>query len=123
MSTSARIAVFNQDGQIESAYCHCDGYPSHTGIVLLRHFNSLEKALDLVSKGNISSISPDGKVDYMGEPGRTHKNLNEMARYLEQYNYLFNGEEWVLFDGAFDNRVMGIGITLPKGCADQGKGV
>jgi hypothetical protein len=55
MSTRSRIAIENQDGTVDSIYCHFDGYLSGVGKTLFNHYDQekLEKLLEL---GDISSL-------------------------------------------------------------------
>jgi hypothetical protein len=55
MATRSRIAIENQDGTVDSIYCHFDGYISGVGKKLFEHYDQekLEKLLEL---GDISSL-------------------------------------------------------------------
>ena len=55
MATRSRIAIENQDGTVDSIYCHFDGYLSGVGKTLFNHYDQekLEKLLEL---GDISSL-------------------------------------------------------------------
>jgi hypothetical protein len=55
MSTRSRIAIENQDGTVDSIYCHFDGYVDGVGKTLFNHYDreKLEKLLEL---GDISSL-------------------------------------------------------------------
>jgi len=55
MATRSRIAIENQDGTVDSIYCHFDGYISGVGKTLFNHYDQekLEKLLEL---GNISTL-------------------------------------------------------------------
>ena len=48
MSTNARIGIKLEDGSILSAYHHWDGYPEWLGVTLKKHFNTYEKASELI---------------------------------------------------------------------------
>ena len=56
MGTRSNIALQEEDGSIEMIYCHWDGYPSYTGSVLLKHYNSEEAARALIAIGDLSSL-------------------------------------------------------------------
>lgn len=56
MSTSALIGVMYPNGQIDAIRLHLDGYPSRAGGILNAHYASDEKADDLVSMGDASSL-------------------------------------------------------------------
>jgi hypothetical protein len=55
MATRSRIAIENQDGTVDSIYCHFDGYISGVGKTLFEHYDQekLEKLLEL---GDISTL-------------------------------------------------------------------
>lgn len=55
MGTRSRIGVMHGDN-CKSVYCHWDGYLSHNGAILQKHYDSA-KANHLVSLGNISSLA------------------------------------------------------------------
>jgi hypothetical protein len=112
MSTHCLIAIRHADGTAQSIYCHCDGYPSHTGPVLLNHFNTYAKVVDLISGGDVSRISSEGVADRSELPYASHDNLNDLSNYLEPYNYLFDGTQWILFDRVHNNDALGVRVEL-----------
>lgn len=57
MATRSIIGILHDNNTIESIYCHFDGYPSNTGYFLLTYYNTKQKVLDLISKGDLSSIA------------------------------------------------------------------
>lgn len=106
MSTRCEIGIMLNDGTIEAAYCHHDGYlDGGVGEVLWQHYNGddeikrFNKAWDLVKGGAMSSIghNPDDCERY----NDSQKNIiykNE-AEYLEnfgdiEYRYLFKNHKW-----------------------------
>ena len=113
MGTRSRIGIQLSDDSILSVYCHWDGYPEFNGVKLLEHFNSYEKAAELIDGGDISSLwtnlgwdnetllttgpqyySSRGEVT---EP-RLDKTLGEYLSDGEEYAYLFANGEWVCYD-------------------------
>lgn len=56
MSTRSTISVLQKDNSIKSIYCHWDGYLKGVGETLLTHYDTYEKANELVALGNISSL-------------------------------------------------------------------
>ena len=113
MSTRSRIGILKDD-HIESVYCHFDGYLEHVGMLLVNHYNSLEKAQALISLGDISILgkntgyrddnNPDGTQDYYrmrNDPIAPVKD-DDMESYLDaislcevNYLYLFAGGVWL----------------------------
>ena len=59
MSTRSMIAIQDADGTCYAVYCHFDGYVSHMGKMLTTHFNSMEKAVELVNEGELRSVDVD----------------------------------------------------------------
>lgn len=56
MSTRSYIGVIRPSGIISAVYCHWDGYPSHNGLLLYRHYNDYSKACTLIEHGSISVL-------------------------------------------------------------------
>jgi hypothetical protein len=114
MSTRSRIAIQLADGNIQSCYCHYDGYPSFNGKKLKEHFNSYEKAKQLIAGGDISALWTNAGFDQetlpetgplyystRGEdcPPAIHKNLKEYRKDTKdcwgEYAYFFSNGEWI----------------------------
>ena len=68
MATRSLIAIKNENGTIESIYCNSDGYPSHNGDLLLRVYNTEEKARELINLGWCAFLDeklyPSKEYDY-----------------------------------------------------------
>lgn len=118
MATRSRIAIENQDGSVDSIYCHWDGYPEHNGAILKEHYRDREKVVQLISLGRISSLAPnvepsgphsfespqsDVVVAYHRDRGESYQKPardKDAKSYLrsdiEEFGYLFTKEgEWV----------------------------
>ena len=63
MSTRSRIGILLPDDSILSVYHHFDGYPEWLGMTLEEHFNTYEKASELIDGGNMSSCYSDNEYD------------------------------------------------------------
>jgi hypothetical protein len=48
MNTCSTIALEYADGSIKQIYCHWDGYVSHNGRILHDHYDTPEKAAELM---------------------------------------------------------------------------
>ena len=73
-------------------YCHCDGYPEGVGKLLLEHFNSYEKALNLTTVGDISSLRPLSPFfDFPASP-LDDIQVNSNIEYV----YLFKDNTWYM---------------------------
>lgn len=113
MATRSRIGVQLKDGSVLSVYSHWDGYPEWNGKKLKEHFNSYEKAAELIDGGDISSLwtnkSWEGEEQEWGTlyySGRgetdTEPNLdNSFQAFISgvndswaDYAYLFADGEW-----------------------------
>jgi hypothetical protein len=55
MATRSRIAIENQDGTVDSIYCHFDGYVNGVGKTLFHHYDQ-EKLERLLELGDISTL-------------------------------------------------------------------
>ena len=96
-----------------SIYSHWDNYPEFNGVKLQEHFNSYEKASELIDGGDISSLWTDtdwnrntmpetGPLPYSarGEVTEPRYDLS-LKTYLangEEYAYVFMNQEWVCYD-------------------------
>lgn len=63
MSTRSFICVEQDDGSYKGVYCHSDGYLTYNGAMLLDHYNSREKAEEIIALGDLSllceKLNPD----------------------------------------------------------------
>jgi hypothetical protein len=113
MATRSRIGIENQDGTVNSIYCHFDGYPSHNGEILKEYYSDREKLQQLLELGDISSL--DRNLDRgnglftiayhrdRGEelnPARIDKSLDEFRESdYEEYGYIFTlKNKWLIFN-------------------------
>ena len=56
MSTNSRIGIENEDGSINSVYCHWDGYLAGVGYTLLMNYSDRISLETLIRMGNVSSL-------------------------------------------------------------------
>jgi hypothetical protein len=115
MGTRSRIGLQLADDSILSVYCHWDGYPEFNGVKLLEHFNSYEKASELIDGGDISALwtnagwnnepLPEVGPHYYssrGEdlPPRLDADLCEflLPDNSEEYSYVYRNGEWVCYN-------------------------
>jgi hypothetical protein len=113
MATRSRIGLQLVDGSILSVYCHWDGYPEFNGVKLVEHFNSYEKAAELIDGGDISGLwtnagwnnetLPTTGPQYYSSRGEVTEPRYDLSlkTYLangEEYAYLFANGEWVCYD-------------------------
>lgn len=121
MATRGRIGIELSDGSILSSYHHWDSYPEWLGRILRTHYNSFEKASELIDGGDMSCAWTDDRWDNSADgsygpqyysqrgddcPPRLDADLNEYLTNGEEYWYLFTEGEWVCY--AEDSRGLGI---------------
>lgn len=83
-------------------YSHHDNYPSHTGKVLLSHYNDYENALNLVLAGDTSYIgeeTTDAYAPYEGYEDVAPAQSNERPILDENYLYVFEDGKWFVQGG------------------------
>ena len=116
MSTRSRIGILLPDDSILSVYHHWDGYPEWLGVTLEEHYNTYEKASELIDGGNMSSCYSDNEYDdetqefvkrdprpeYYGgddEAPILSKNFDEFTRIdcWQEYAYVFVKDRWVAY--------------------------
>ncbi len=68
MSTRARVGILLPDGKVRSITVLQDGYPSFTGQRLAKYYDTEEKVLQLVGKGDLLELG---------------KNIMECRAFLE----------------------------------------
>ena len=115
MATRSRIGIQLANESILSVYCHWDGYPEFNGVKLQEHFNSYEKAAELIDGGDISalwtnagwsneSLPEVGPLYYSSRGEDLPPRLDaDLCKYLlpddsEEYAYLFRNGEWVCYN-------------------------
>jgi len=117
MSTRSRIGIELSDGSILSAYHHWDGYPEWLGRILNTHYNTKEKAAELIDGGDMSScwtnerwsndLLDRHKEEYgpqyysqRGEdsPPRLDVDMEEFFSDNEEYSYIFRNGNWYAYD-------------------------
>jgi len=129
MATRGRIGVQLADGSILSVYCHYDSYPDFNGVKLVEHFNSYEKASELIDGGDISclwtnagwnneTLPVTGPLYYStrGEdcPPRLDKDMDEFFTDGEEYSYIFRNGNWFAYDmHQFEDMVAPEPIEIP----------
>jgi hypothetical protein len=107
MSTRSRIGIQNQDGSVNSIYCHFDGYPEGVGSTLQEHYSDRDELQKLIELGDISSLGDDllttiayhrdRDEDYF--PSRRNESLELFKKSdFEGYGYVYTLEnKWVIF--------------------------
>jgi hypothetical protein len=103
MGTRSTIALEYADGTVEQVYCHWDGYLSHNGQILHKHYSDPFKLRDLIDLGDMSSLgerlgtqhafdkAPEGECTFYlrdrKEQGCKAKQFKDYADYIENHQY------------------------------------
>ena len=131
MGTRSRIGIQLKDDSILSVYCHWDGYPEFNGVKLIEHFNSYDKASELIDGGDISALWTNvgwnnetldnlGPLYYSSRGEDLAPRLDsDLCEYLspdgsEEYHYLFTNGQWVCYNmHQFDDTKLPEVIDIP----------
>ena len=129
MATRSRIGIQLPDNSILSVYCHWDGFPEFNGVKLKEHFNSYEKASELIDGGDISALwtnagwnnetlSEVGPLYYSSRgddcPPRHDANIYDYLADGEEFAYVFRNGEWVCYNrNEFGNKYPEI-VAIPS---------
>jgi len=106
MATRSRIAYRDADtGIFRSVYVHWDGSPDTRMPLLTEHWNTLPAVTELISNGDISSLT-DTMEDTIFYHRDRNESLNMMVseslaelvwdtgKMTEEYLYIFDNNEW-----------------------------
>ena len=130
MATRSRIGIQLADESILSVYHHWDGYPEWLGRILKTHYNTKEKAAELIDGGDMSSAWTNagfnnetvaqGPLYYSQRgddcPPRIDKNLKVFLAFGEEYSYIFRNGEWVCYDmHEFEDNKRPEVVEIPSG--------
>lgn len=72
MATRSLILKEEKNGKYSGLYCHCDGYLTHNGAILIDHYNTKERVEELFKRGDLSYLAP--KVEPDPQTSHTHEN-------------------------------------------------
>ena len=122
MATRSRIGIQLADESVLSVYHHWDGYPEWLGRILKTHYNTKEKAAELIDGGDMSVAWNDNhEPEYYsarGEdcPPRLDANKYDYLADGEEYAYLFVNNEWVCYNRhQFEENTMPTIAEIPSG--------
>jgi len=101
MATRSTISIKNDDGSVDSIYCHNDGYPDDVGTLLLKNYTDKDKIRELISLGDISYLGPTTDQNstcsyyrWRNDPLNINHHDNESDIELQEYNYLWKNDKW-----------------------------
>jgi len=135
MATRSRIGLELKDGSVLSVYHHWDGYPEWLGRILTTHYNSKDKASELIDGGDMSSCWTNERwsndlldrhrdeygpqyYSQRGEdsPPRLDADMDEFFSDGEEYSYIFRNGNWYAYDmHQFEPQVAPEPIEIPSG--------
>ena len=107
MSTHATIAIKNEDGSVDSIYCHHDGYMSHCGSMLSNHYTTPQKVRELIELGDMSSLGEtiEDSVFYCRDRGEDLNIGNDasiedfLGGWRERLTYIYISGKWFCIIG------------------------
>ena len=101
MSTRAIVSVRRADESYAAVYLHFDGYPEHTGEILMQHYNDQSAAESLVDGGDLRCLDrPTGEAERYsdGDPPAILPNNGSLIDFARncgvQYVYVFDDGTW-----------------------------
>ena len=124
MATRSRIGIQLKDNSVLSVYHHWDGYPEWLGRILTTHYNSREKAAELIDGGDMSAAWGDeNRAEYYSERGEDcPPRLDDIFDFLdkknnEEYAYVWTvNNEWKCLDmHSFDDSKSPEVVEIPSG--------
>lgn len=133
MATRSRIGIMLPDESVLSVYHHWDSYPEWLGRILKTHYNSREKAAELIDGGDMSCCWTELPMDQDGNPSeygpnyysqrgedcppRLDANKYDYLADGEEYAYIFTlDDEWICYDRhQFEENTMPTIAEIPTG--------
>jgi len=115
MATRSNIGYVTPKGTIRFVYCHWDGYFESLGRDLIKDFNSLKLAIDLVERGDMSYL--DKSYASMGDKWemikpREVKTIKEVCE--EEFCYIYIPDFGWFGKEVWDDSVPFISMEEPK---------
>lgn len=100
MSTRCRIGILNKDKSVTSIYCHCDGYLTGVGKMLVDNYQDVNKINELMELGNLSSLGKN-PIQKPEKKQSDIKNINEWFEKMfasfddpTRYDYCDSYKAW-----------------------------
>lgn len=99
MSTNSSISIKIKD-KYQSQYCHWDGYITGVGRYLFENYNTKEKVEELLSYGDLSSISDtiNSCVFYHRDKNEALNigTLEDLPYNSQEFDYVYEDENWFI---------------------------
>ena len=110
MATRSTIAIENLDGTVDMIYCHWDGYLSHNGLILAKHWQDPDKLQQMIQRGDMSILGTevgsqhdfdnrnDGECTFYGrDRGETGVDARHFAGFEDyEANHQYEEYEYIL---------------------------
>lgn len=117
MATRSLIFYKKEDGALKGSFFNFDGYVEHTGVMLLRHYNSYDNAKALVDFSP-ANTSIKGSLEEMAKEGKAYKDAGEHYSYADLDSLikeLKNGKHYMIeFVYLFDSPSNSWVFTAPE---------
>lgn len=82
MPTRSMIGIVNEDKTVTAIYCHFDGYSSHSGEILTKHYTNRKAIGELMERGDIRYLT-DVPQDLETYGGVASEYTSEEEFYLD----------------------------------------
>lgn len=135
MGTRSTIARLNADHTVTAIYCHWDGGIHNNGAILKDHYTDLVKIDQLMALGDLSSLRPEigdkqvfnspTNIDWCLAYGRdrnesdvaakTYDNVRAWLDNGQEYNYLWDGTEWLVSGSETDDLLRSLVHVILEG--------
>lgn len=116
MAMRSMIGIINTDNTVDAIYCHSNGYLEYMTDILSHHYETEEKAKELVSLGGLSRLEkkltpstgnhsfdhpePDVTVAYARDRGEKWEHCK--PTHYKTADELFQEENWCLYFYLYD---------------------
>lgn len=90
MSTHANIAILKPNGDIQSIYCHYDGYPQYVGKILHEHYNEQSLVEQLINLGDIEYPAENPEPSELESKYKHHYTFEFLSLPNHERNRLLN---------------------------------
>jgi hypothetical protein len=139
MGTRSTIARLNADNSVTAIYCHWDGYIHNNGAILKDHYTDPVKIDHLMALADLSSLRPEiGEKQNFDRPtnedwcvaynrdrnesdvaAKTYDNVQMWLDNGQEYNYLWDGTEWLVSGYVTDSKLRSLVQVILEGERDE----
>lgn len=139
MATRSTIARLNADHSVTAIYCHWDGGIHNNGHILKDHYTDQTKIDQLIALGDVSILRPEiGEKQNFDRPtnadwcvaynrdrnesdvdAKTYDNVQMWLDNGQEYNYLWDGTEWLVSGYVTDGELRSLVQVILEGERDE----